>query len=181
MHGLARCTPLLVACLLPAATLEKLSLDDMVHKSTAIVHGRVQASSTSVRGIAGRGGIIYTHFAVQVLEQWKGAPLSRVDVAVPGGAVQGRQQSFPGAPALNLNSEYVLFLWTSPAGLTQIIGLSQGLMTLHADASGNLVLSRFASQERMVDASGATVSDRSFSMSLGDFRATMTKYGMARN
>lgn len=173
--------PAIVACvagMLPAATLERLSMDDMVQKSAAIVRGRVLASSARFNGTPGGAGIIYTHYTVQVLERWKGAPASTMDIVVPGGTVQNRRQTFPGAPALDTSSEYVLFLWTSRMGLTHIIGLSQGLLSAKVDASGTTELSRCAASQPMIDGSGQTVTETAFSMSLADFRAKMGGYGM---
>ena len=151
---------------------------DMVQKSTDIVRARVLATSASVRGTPGRG-IIYTHYKVQVLERWKGNGVSQMDVAVAGGSMQNIRQTFPGTPTLEQNSEYVLFLWTSRTGLTQIIGLSQGLMNEKVDASGETVLWRGASSEPMVDVSGNPVKDSPFTTNLNDFRATMHGYGLA--
>jgi hypothetical protein len=163
---------------MPAATLERLSMSDMVQKSMDIVRARVLGSSVSFRGTPGRG-IIYTHYTVQVIERWKGNTATQLDVAVPGGAVQNIRQSFPGSPTLAQNSEYVLFLWTSKTGLTQILGLSQGLMNEKVDASGNAVLWRGASDEPMVDGSGNSVTNSPFVTSLTEFRATMRNYGLA--
>jgi len=139
-----------------AATLEKLSVDAMVMKSTDIVRGRVTPSSASFwnpvgRNHPARGGIIYTHFTIRVTDRWKGSPAQQMDVAVPGGVAQGYRQTFSGVPALNASDEYLFFLWTSPSGLTQIIGLTQGLFAIHVDASGKLMLSRGAATEPMVD------------------------------
>ncbi|MGH8323719.1 MAG: hypothetical protein ACRETD_07990, partial [Steroidobacteraceae bacterium] len=53
-------SPLLVR----ATTLQQLSLDDMIQKSTAIVRARVTGTYT-----AARGRIIYTHYTVQVTEE----------------------------------------------------------------------------------------------------------------
>jgi hypothetical protein len=175
-------TAVLVACAasaLSAATLERLSFDDMVKKSAEIVRGRVTVSSTSFRGAPSRGGTIYTHYTVDVAERWKGGGSSRIDIAVPGGTVNGIRQSFPGAPALEPNADYVLFLWTSPSGLTQIIGFTQGVMNLKSDAAGKALLVRAATSEPMVDAFGRPVTDNGFSMSLTDFRNTMKQYGLA--
>ena len=176
--------PCLLAALLasiigpiPAATLERLSMDDMVQKSTDIVRVRVQNSSASLRGTPGRGNI-YTHYTVQVLERWKGNSAAQMDVAVPGGTVANRRQTFPGSPALQSNTEYVLFLWTSPSGLTQIIGLSQGLVNVRMDASGTTVLTRAGIGEPMVDTSGNAVTDPGFSTTLTGFRTTMRTYGL---
>lgn len=181
-HIGALLTAALVACassVLQAATLERLSLDDMVAKSTEIVRGRVSASSASFRRAPSRSGVLYTHYSIDVAERWKGSSGSRIDVAVPGGLAQGIRQTFPGAPGLAPNTEYVFFLWTSASGLTQIIGLSQGLMNLVPDSSGKLTVTRTASSEPMVDRAGAPVMDRGFSMTLTEFRTTMSRYGLS--
>jgi hypothetical protein len=167
-----------VAGLLHAATLERLSMDDMVQKSTDIVLGRVTAVSASFRGTPGRGGIIYTHYTIQVMERWKGHAAARMDVAVPGGVAQGLRQTFPGAPTLNTSSEYMFFLWTGPSGLTQVIGLSQGLMNVTVDASGNAMVQRGASSEPMVDSAGNPVTDSAVTFSLTSLRATLKKFGL---
>jgi hypothetical protein len=170
----------LMACfavLTPAATLERLSTSDMVQQSTEIVRGRVLASSTSFRGTTGRS-IIYTHYTVQVRERWKGNSASTIDVAIPGGTVGNLRQTFPGTPTLDANAEYVFFLWTGRSGLTQIIGLSQGLLNVQVDASGQTLLSRGATAEPMVDTTGNTVSDSGFTSSLNNFRATLRGYGL---
>jgi hypothetical protein len=172
----------LAACfagLMPAATLERLSMDDMVQKSTDIIRARVVSSSVRFRGVAGRGGTIYTHYTVEVSERWKGNAASQMDVAVPGGVIANIRQTFPGAPVLNQGSEYIFFLWTSRTGLTQIIGLSQGLMNLKVGASGDAVLWRGAASEPMVDGAGNAVTDSLFSTSFSAFRTTMRGYGLA--
>jgi hypothetical protein len=48
---------------LASATLEQLSLNDMVQKSTAIVRGTVAASHTEARG-----PISYTHYTIGVTD-----------------------------------------------------------------------------------------------------------------
>ncbi len=171
---LAACT----LATLQAATLERLSTADLVEKSTDVVRAKVLGYETRFRGTPGRGGILYTHYTVQVLERWKGNPAARMDVAVPGGSLHNVRQTFPGTPTLEQNVEYVFFLWTSRSGLTQIMGLSQGLLREKVDASGETVLRRNASAEPMVDSSGHSVSDTSFTMSLSAFRGTMQSYGL---
>jgi hypothetical protein len=171
----------MLACLagaLHAATLERLSFDDMVTKSTDIVRGRVVASNASFRGTPRRGGVIYTFYTVEVAERWKGGGGSRIDIAVPGGAVDNLRQTFAGAPSLLPATDYVFFLWTSPSGLTQIIGLSQGLLNLKVDAAGKSTLARAAATEPMLDAYGRPVTDSGFSMSVQEFRNAMNRYGL---
>lgn len=130
-----------LAALLPAATLEYLSLDDMARESTAIVRARVAGSYT-----AQHGRMIYTHYRLQVSETWKGAEASFLDVVTPGGTFGGLRQMVSGAPALQ-DGEYVIFLWTGKSGLTHIIGLSQGLFRVKKNADGQFMAARSASPD----------------------------------
>ena len=110
---------------LPGSTLRQLSLDDMIRQSTMIVRGTVQPANTMFHG-----SMIFTHYTVQVTETYKGTAASQIDIGVPGGSLNGAVQRFAGAPALSPGQDYVLFLWTSKTGLTQVIGLSQGLFSV---------------------------------------------------
>ena len=76
-----------------------------------------------------------------------------------------------GAPVLANGQEYVIFLWTSKSGLTQIIGLSQGLFQTARDASGNIRLTRAASAEPMFDKSGQETSGDPVEMRWSEMRA----------
>ena len=119
---------LLVTCCiapLPGATLERLSLDDMITKSTAIVRGNVTQP-----GPPTPARVIYTHYKIQVSERFKGAPQKLVEVAVPGGTIDELHQTQPGSPVLNQGDEYVFFLWTGKSGMTWITGLTQGLFSM---------------------------------------------------
>jgi hypothetical protein len=147
---------------LPGSTLQRLSLNDMIQKSTMIVRGTVQPGSSP----AFRGSLIYTHYQVSVSKAFKGAPAQVTDVAVPGGVLNGFQQPVAGAPALMAGQDYVLFLWTSNSGLTQLIGLSQGLFTVTTNAQGQVIVSRGAANERMLDSSGQAVTDSNLEMPL---------------
>ena len=81
-----------------------------------------------------------------VSEQLKGASGSSLDVVVPGGTANNLRQIYSGAPQLNVGGEFVLFLWTGPSGLNQIMGLTQGLFRLSPGASSSVV-TRAASTE----------------------------------
>jgi len=165
-------TPLLIclALLAPlrATTLEQLTLDEMIRKSTAIVRARITGSHS-----AARGGNIYTYFQLQVLESWKGSAVTSAprEVAVPGGMADGIRQSVAGAPELKPGREYVLFLWTSRTGLTQLMGLSQGLFNVSEEGSDGGLAQRPPASELMVDRSGNPVEDRSLSIQIRDLRA----------
>jgi hypothetical protein len=154
----------LIATQLSATTLERLSLDEMAQKSTEIVSARVIGSSATTRG-----PVLYTRYRIQVVQRWKGAPAQEMDVCVPGGRQGAVRQTFAGAPKLADGEEYLLFLWTSKSGLTQVIGLSQGLFEMKRDAKGEVMVSRNASSETMVDAgTGQVVEDRPVFMKLID-------------
>ncbi len=158
----------LTFCMLPlqSATLERLSLDDMIIKSTSIVRGKVTASNA-----AAAGAVIYTHYTVQVSERFKGQASGSLDVVVPGGAANGVRQTFAGAPALNAGDEFVFFLYTGRDNRTTIIGLTQGLFALPSDGSSDPISTRAASHELMLDRNtGRPVKDDNVSMRLSELR-----------
>jgi hypothetical protein len=170
--GPARSFGLLITLLasLQATTLERLSLDDMTAKSTAIVDGRVLSSY-----VIQNGPLIFTHFKVQVLEQWKGVSAAEVDVAVPGGMLGRKTQTVAGAPALQAGTEYIFFLWTGKSDITQIIGLSQGVMGVTTTSAGTKTVNRAAPSDAMVDSSGRPAQASGFQMSLSDLRSRVAQ------
>lgn len=147
-----------------ATTLQQLTLDDMVRQSTSIVRVRIGGSRSAYQGSA-----IYTYFQLQVLETWKSSgkagARNATEVAVPGGAVDGIRQNVTGAPELKTGQEYVLFLWTSRSGLTQVIGLSQGRFSVFGD-----LVQRPPASELMLDRSGRPVEDQAMNLRLQDLR-----------
>jgi hypothetical protein len=152
---------------LAGATLEQLSLDDMIQKSTAIVRGSVALSRTEASG-----PVIYTHYIVRVTENFKGNSQGAVDVAVPGGTANNMRQTFPGSPQFKIGDDYVFFLWTGRSGLTQIIGLTQGLFALSPGSGDTPTVTRAASQEVMLEkGTGRQVKDQTIVMTLADLRA----------
>jgi hypothetical protein len=143
-----------------ATTLQQLSLNDMILKSTAIVRGHVQLTGSTFRG-----SNIYTQYTVQVTEQWKGTPAAQINFAVPGGMANGLRQTIAGSPNLINGQEYVLYLWTSRTGLTQIIGLSQGIFV-----SANGAVMRPSIAEHFVDPNGSEAADPGMQMTLSAMR-----------
>lgn len=164
IFGLSVCMPAF------AATLEKLTIEQMAQQSTMIVRGRVTGCSGETRG-----AVIYTRCGVAVNETWKGAPKSTVDFIVPGGRVQNLTQTFTGAPKFNANEQYVLFLWVGRSGVPQIIGLSQGVFDVSFTSTGAPVVRREASTERIVDSKGKSMKDEAVSMSVTDLRLQVNR------
>lgn len=166
---------LVLLALVHATTLQKLSLDDMIQQSTGIVRAKVTGSRAALRGQN-----IFTYYRLQVLEAPKRGDRELgqnkdVEVAVPGGMVDGIRQIAVGSPELTPGSEYVLFLWTGKSGLTQIIGLSQGLFRTSKDASGAVRLTRAAASEPMVNKSGRTVPDQALDLTWNELRSKIQK------
>jgi hypothetical protein len=158
----------LAACSMPAvcATLERLSLDEMIDSSTAIVRGRATGSYSAFSGRT-----IYTHYTIKVSETYKGKPQAQVSVAVLGGAANQLRQTFSGAPKFATGQEYVLFLWTSQAGVTQVIGFSQGAFSLTVDGSADPLVVRRPSSEVMLErGTDRQVADQGVSMRLSALR-----------
>src|ERR1019366_477193 len=152
---------------LECATLQRLSLDDMITRSTSIVRGKVTASWAAFTG-----SVIYTHYQIQVGEQFKGASRNSVEVMTPGGTVKGLHQSFSGSPVLNQGGEFVFFLWPSKGGITWITGLTRGLFSLAGEAGTDRTATRFASRELMLDRqTSRPVKDSTLSMKLSDLRS----------
>ena len=163
----------LTFCMSPlqSATLERLSLNDMIGKSTAIERAKVTGSYTR-----SEGPVVYTHYTLLVSERLKGTAVS--EIVVPGGVANGMRQFFAGAPQFQPGDEFVFFLWTSRAGLTQVIGLTQGLFAIQPGSGADPSVTRSASRELMLDpGSGRPVKDETLIMRLSDLRAQIAKGG----
>jgi hypothetical protein len=162
----------LAALPLQCATLEQLSMSDLIAKSTAIVRAKVVSSYAAMSG-----PVIYTHYQLQVSERYKGAAQSTVDLAIPGGVANGIRQVWGGAPQLDKGADCVFFLWTGKSGLTQVMGLSQGLFTVAQDGSTDPAVTRTASHETMLDhITGRAVQDQTLAMPLSGLKAQIAAF-----
>jgi hypothetical protein len=151
------------------STLQQLSLNDLILKSTMIVRGTIQPGTTA----ALRGSLIYTHYQLALTTAYKGTPGQTIDVAVPGGVLNGMSQPVAGAPTLTAGKDYLIFLWTSKSGLTQVIGLSQGLFNVTTNAQGAVTISRGATSSPMLNSSGNAVADSDLQMPLAQLASTI--------
>jgi len=145
------------------ATLERLSLDEMAARSTAIVRARAISNSTDYLG-----STIYTKTRFEVLERYKGPEGSQVEVTEPGGTVGLTRQTYSGVPRFNPGQEMVLFLWTGPSGRTQVIGLSQGVFEVsRSSSSADAEVTRQPSGETMLaPGAGAPVEEPTIKLPL---------------
>jgi hypothetical protein len=162
----------LTFCMMPlqGATLERLSLDDMVAKSTSIVRGTVTGSRAVFTGRD-----INTFYTIRVSESLKGAGQNSIEVVVPGGVANNLRMSYAGAPTLNTGDEVVFFLWASRSGATHVLGLTQGLFTVAEDGSKDPLTTRRASRELMLDrSSGQPVKNETLVMRMSELRAKVS-------
>lgn len=162
-------TSLALAATLGATTLQKLSLDDMIQLSTSVLRVHV----TGVR-TAKVGQDIYTYYSLQINETLKAGPSAIAEVAVPGGVFGAIRQIGVGSPEVTVGGDYVMFLWTSKSGMTQIIGLSQGLFAM-TSSTADPVLSRAAATSLVLDKNGNPVTDAGLTMHLSDLRTAVQK------
>lgn len=163
---------LTLAAFLPleATTLQILSVDTMVAKSSTIVRARPTPVSSFQRG-----GMIYTSYRLDVSATLKGNPVSTLQVAVPGGSYQGMHQAVAGSPGLQTGSEYVWLIWTAPSGSNYIVGLSQGLFEVHTNASGAVVLTRGPADAKTIDAAGSAATGNGVTLLLSDLQAKIAQ------
>ena len=153
-----------------ATTLLKMSMNDLIVDSSAIVRAKIIGSRSSAVGQD-----IYTYYQLQVTETLKQGTILPAEVAVPGGVYGNLRQIGIGSPVLTQGQEYVLFLWTNHRGVSQLIGLSQGMFSLSQDASGATVVNRPAIADQMLDKSGKPVTDAAVRMKWTDLRALIVK------
>lgn len=158
-----------------AATLEKLSLDQMSQKATSVIRGRVDSCAGEMRG-----PVIHTVCRVAVTETWKGATAKTADVSLPGGVARGVSQTFAGTPRLEPGQEYVLFLWAGRSGRNQLIGLSQGALAVQAGGKTGEVAVRAAADVTLLNSSGEAVQDDGLRMPVGELRARVRAAGASQ-
>jgi hypothetical protein len=139
----------LSASVLASATLERLTLEELARESTSIVEGRVTGERTIQAG-----PLLYTVKTVAVSRRWKGEGAEIVEIALPGGRMGNQQQRFGGAPMLEPDRDYILFLWTGPSGRTQVTGFSQGVCEALTAADGSRRVVRRASSDVLLTPGG---------------------------
>ena len=164
--GLAAILLAILAVPSAAATLEQLSLDDIIRESTAIVRGRA-GEGHSIRS----GALIFTVTRFDVAEQWKGPPARQIDIWLPGGQAGSLSQTFGGVPRLPAGQDFVAFLWTGPSGRTQIIGLSQGLFSIEKRGAEFVAIRKPSAALMLEPASRRPVRSAAIEMPLGELKA----------
>jgi hypothetical protein len=116
-------TGFLIACAASAATITRLSLDDMTGRSELIISGEISSSFTAWD--AGHK-YIWTHYIVTVENTVKGAASRSVEIAEPGGVAEGVSISVGGATGYVKGEHVLIFLERMPNGYLRTAGLGQG-------------------------------------------------------
>ncbi|HVI75774.1 MAG TPA: hypothetical protein VM683_12385 [Anaeromyxobacteraceae bacterium] len=150
--ALAALPQLCAAALAVPASVEELAL-----ASSAVVRGRVARTEARWSQDHLR---IETLAEVEVASAWRGAAPARLEVVLPGGAVDGLAQRVVGAPRLAAGEEVVLFLWRGgDAAHYRVAGLAQGKFTVagvaaRPDLSGTTFVprARLRAGDRRVEA-----------------------------
>jgi hypothetical protein len=154
---------------LPAAVVERMSLEGLVARSQVIAHARVARTSAAWDNLT---GVIWTHSELVLQEGLKGRPGNLIRVSEPGGVVGEVGQSVEGMPRFIPGEEVVVFLYRTPQGLWRVRGLGQGKFT---------VLSNPTNSEQVVrsNMAGLTVVEGGHPAPLGISSSTIN--GMAFN
>jgi hypothetical protein len=121
---------LLLAGSASALSVVPLSLGDLVKQSDLVVEARMLTGHADWSGAPG-ASVVFTYWEPQLLDTIKGAAPSRFLVRVPGGQVDDRTLTVPGAPRFGFRQEAVLFLKRTEevrGGLSvyEILGWEQG-------------------------------------------------------
>ncbi len=123
-----------------AATVEAMTLNDMVERAEMIVIGRVSSSRADWNARRTR---IYTYVTLVVERFLKGGAGEReITVRHWGGDVGGFRSLVPGSPQFVVGEEVLLFCAGTRARVPSVLGLALGKFTITRDTAGARILKR---------------------------------------
>jgi hypothetical protein len=160
---------------LPAAVVERMTLEDLVARSPIIVHARVERTSAAWDDLT---GVIWTHTELVLQEGLKGRPGNLIRVSEPGGVVGEVGQSVEGMPRFIPGEEVVVFLYRTPQGLWRVRGLGQGKFTVLRNSPNSDPVVRSNLAGLTVAESGhltplSSISNTVNGMAFNDFKTTV--------
>ncbi|RJO64592.1 MAG: hypothetical protein C4523_17940 [Myxococcales bacterium] len=120
---------ILIAPIVSATVLWKMSVDDLARAAESVVRGEVTDVRTDKDQQSGR---IYTYNAIQVREWIKGKTPETIVLRQIGGAYDGLEMRIPGTPRLAKGDDVVLFL-KSDGQYHFLRGMGQGLFAVTAE------------------------------------------------
>jgi hypothetical protein len=116
------CATFLAFAILPSAnatSIPKLSFEQLTDSSALIVSGSITQSWAAWDSAH---KYIWTHYRIGVSDTVRGARVSSVEFAEPGGAVADRTMSIAGAPGYSIGEKVVVFLSRMPNGYLRTAG-----------------------------------------------------------
>ena len=116
-----------------ASDLPRLSFNELTDNSELIVSGHVTRTWTDWDA---DHKYIWTHFELTVSSTHKGTAGQTVDIAEPGGQVDGIGMSISGAAGYRVGDSVMVFLSRMPNGYLRTAGFGQGKYTV--DAAGRV-------------------------------------------
>ncbi len=126
---------LIGAAVATATTVQKFTLQDLTHKSAAIVMAKVDDAYSSWDPAHKE---IYSYYTLTILDHVKGMKgETTLTLRQLGGVVDGIESVVPGMPSFKKGEEVVVFLsQKDAAGYPWVMGLQQGKYTVVTDEHG---------------------------------------------
>jgi len=153
-----------------AASVERLSLNEMAELAPTIVHGTVTDVSAAWNDEHTQ---VFTTVTVRVDESLKGRTESTITFKQLGGTVGDTRVSVHGFPVFRSGSEVVLFLSDDPYDRIATVGLGQGKFEVYADeATGEKKVANDILGLEMFD-SGKLTEASSLSMDLSELKSNV--------
>ena len=109
-----------------------IDVPQLTRRADLVVHGFVTTTTT-----AWIGRVLYTLYDVSVQETLKGAPRTRVVVAVAGGARGNVRLTVPGAPDVQAGEQLVVFVTTLQGPTFTPVGTFDGLVRVRQGNGGS--------------------------------------------
>src|SRR5579872_6918710 len=129
---------ILFSCLFPAlcaaSSLPRLSLESLTQQSDMIVEGRVVRKWAAMDS---ENKFIWTHYEIKVNSTLKGQARQSVEIAEPGGVLDGRTLLVQGATPYAIGEEVSVFLYRTPIGYLRTTNYGQGKFVVSAGSRAN--------------------------------------------
>ncbi len=149
----------------------RMSFEQIVAGSDAIVHGTVARSWTAWDETHRS---IWTHYEIAVADTLKGEPGPKIVVSEPGGELDGVHMQIVGTPVYEVGEEVVLFAAPTPIGYLRTCGWGQGRFAVRSER-GVKTVAQGAMRAEVVEAGKQAPSQRALSTvggsSLEQFKA----------
>jgi hypothetical protein len=117
----------------------QLSLEDLVSNSDTIVEGQVVRTWTAMDS---ENRFIWTHYEIGVGSRIKGPAQLTIEIAEPGGTLNGVTLLVPGSTRYKVGEQVGVFLYRTPIGYVRTTNYGQGKFVLPDNVSRSAFRSR---------------------------------------